>query len=110
MSITIDEQAGNTSTGTSIDVTFAAIPDDGQMIVLVVFDRGGTEGTGPAGFTKGPSIGTGDWTTMWWKEASSEGSATYAVTAMASDQKGIIGVVLDAGNGWSSTPTASPYA
>lgn len=111
MSISVDESVGGSSNTVSYhDTTFAATPDDGQMIVLILFDRGGTEGTGPSGFTKGPSIGTSDWTTMWYKEASSESSAVYRITGLAADQRGVIGLILDADDGWDDTTPVSGSA
>ena len=110
MSITVDETVTGYESGTTASVTFAAIPDDGQMIILILYDRGGTEGTPPTGFTAGPSIGTGDWTSMWYREASSEASATYTITAIDGDQHGQRGIILDATNGWDATTPVSGSA
>lgn len=106
MSITASDPVGASgSGGTTIDIDFTSTPSDGQMIVLILHDRGNIEGTPPSGFTKGPSIASGDYLTLWYKEASSESGTNYEITGLASDQRGLVGFLLDADNGWADTPT-----
>ena len=83
----------NTTTNT---VTFDSVPSDGDLIIL--FGHGPGAST-PTGFTNAGVIGDGD---VWYRVASGEGSAAYAVTH-SNDEYVLVGRVFTkaAGNTWS---------
>lgn len=88
MAVTRSQIASNSATGTSVDITLAASPGAGRLLIITHYAAGAVDQStmaGPAGWTKvvGPLSGTNSGAAIYTKVATgSEGTGPFTVTSV----------------------------